>query len=250
MNINKITENPSLLFKSSFVPEELSISSSWESKIEHLISTCCKEGFSSGVELLTSIEQVSQAIFSVNTNNLISTLADKKPVCSELLGSMLMCLAWLDSKKTFPKVILSSGLYYFVTPDGDITQVNSNRKSKLEASEKFELFSSDKTIQFNFVDLVKHYFEEVCAGYIKNKNYESLEKAQTYMISFDPREVKWYARRGLLLKRRGKYSEALTDLKRFLSFCTYEDAPQAVKTAIIELEGLKAIDNFSEFSIH
>jgi regulator of sirC expression with transglutaminase-like and TPR domain len=102
----------------------------------------------------------------------------------------------------------------------------------------------------NFADLIKHYFEELCANYIKEEKYSSLEKAQSYMISFDPKEMKWYARRGLLLKRLGKFTEALSDLKRFLSFCSYEEAPEAVKTALIELEGLKATDNFNAYSIH
>jgi len=147
-------------------------------------------------------------------------------------------------------VICSSGLYYFVTPDGEITQVNSNRKRTLSNSEKFDIFNSDKTQQLDFTELIKHYFEEVCSTYIKEKKFNSLKRAQTYMIESDPKDVKWYARRGLLLKRLGQYSDALSDLKRFISFHTYEDIPESVKHALIELEGLKATDNFSEYSVH
>ncbi len=250
MNINEITTNPSFLFRAAFVPEELGIDSSWEALLTETIRSCNAQDFESGPELLVGIEQSSKTTFSANSNHLISTLDSKNLPGSELLGSILMCLVWLNTKKSFPKVVLSSGLYYFMTPEGEVTPINSNKKVNLKDFERFELFNSEKTIQFNFVDLIKHYFEEICSGYIQNENYDSLEKAQTYMIAFDPREIKWYARRGLLLKRRGKYSEALADLKRFLSFCEYEDAPQAVKTALIELEGLKAIDNFSDFSIH
>ncbi|MGH1468873.1 MAG: tetratricopeptide repeat protein [Bdellovibrionales bacterium] len=250
MNINELTENPAFLFKESFVSEELGINPTWEKEIEAIVSVCSKEEFSTGIELLRLIEAASKATFISNDKHFVTALSNDKPICSELLGGILMCLVWLNTKKTFPKVILSSGLYFFTTPEGQITQINSNRKDTLPASQKFDLFNSEKTVQFNFVDLVKHYFEEVCSEYIKNENYDSLKKAQSYMITFDPREIKWYARRGLLLKRLGDFSGALSDLKRFLSFCTYEDAPVAVKNALIELEGLNATDNFSEYSIH
>lgn len=250
MNINTITDNPSDLFKASFSPEELQVNPSWEDCINQILDKCSETDFSSGLDLLTLIEEKSKVKFTSSKSHLISNIESKEQGCSELLGSIIMCLAWLNTKKTFPKVILSSGLYYFASPDGEITQVNSNRKQQLTASKKFDLFKSENTHQFNFVDLIKHYFEEVCAEYIKNENYKSLEKAQSYMISFDPREIKWFARRGLLLKRLGHFSEALSDLKRFISFCSYEEAPEAVKTALIELEGLNATDNFSEYSVH
>ncbi len=161
-----------------------------------------------------------------------------------------MCIIWSHSKSTQPSVIRKDHLYYFLSPNGEITQVNSNRKGALQTSHKFDLINAANTHQYNFVDFIKHYYEEVCAVYIRNENYDSLLKAQTYMIAFDPKDTKWFARRGLLHKRLGNFSKALSDLKRFLSFCDYEETPNSVKAALIELEGLKATDNFSEFSVH
>ncbi len=232
------------------MPDELRIPPLWEQEFKRIISFCNEKGFSSGVELLDLIEVASKAIFLSNNNHFIFTLSNKKPICSELLGSLLMYLIWFDTKKTFPKIISSSELYFFSTPDNDITQINSNEKNALPDSKKFDLFNSGRALQLSFIDLVKHYFEELCSKYIENQNYQSLQKAQTYMIFFDPKEIKWYARRGLLRKRLGDFSGALSDLKRFLSFCSYEETPIAVKNALIELEGLNATNNFSEYSIH
>ncbi len=250
MNINELTKNPALLFKESFVPVELKVPLSWEEELKKIISFCREKSFSSSLELLDLIETPSQATFLSNKNHFIFTPPNKKPIYSELLGSLLMYLIWFDIKKTLPKIILSSEQYFFLTPNNDVIQINSNKKNTLPTSKKFNLFNSDKIVQLNFVDLVKHYFEKLCSQHIENKNYQSLQKAQTYMIFFDPKEIKWYARRGLLLKRLGDFSGALSDLKRFLSFCAYEDAPMVVKNAIIELEGLNATNNFSEYSIH
>lgn len=250
MNISGITNNPSLLFRESFVSTEFDVHPEWETKVCEIISFCSNHQFESGLELLHLIEEASQTNFSSNNNHFINSIYEKSSTCSELLGSLLMCLAWLHSKKTFPKILKKDDLYYFLSPDGQITQVNSNRKGSLPASKKFDVISSDQSAQYDFTELIKHYFEEVCADYITNKNYDSLLKAQTYMIAFDPKEIKWFARRGLLNKRLGNFSDAVSDLKRFISFCNYEDAPIAVKNALIELEGLKATDNFSEYLIH
>jgi tetratricopeptide (TPR) repeat protein len=250
MNIHQIAQSPSILFKESFEIEEHSIPADWEQFLLNTIEDSCKIEFNSGTELLTLIELKSNCTFSANNNHCVPSLVSTLKTSSELLGSVLMSLIWIKSKKSLPKVIYSSNLYYFMSPDGEITQINSNRKRSLSNSEKFDLFNSDRTQQLDFDELIKHYFEEMCSLYIKEKKFNSLKRAQTYMIESDPKDVKWYARRGLLLKRLGQYSEALSDLKRFISFHTYEEVPESVKQALIELEGLKATDNFNSYSVH
>lgn len=250
MNINQITQNPSILFKESFELEEHSIAPNWELEILSLIEDSCKIEFNTATELLTLIEMKSECLFTANDNHSLEPMFSSAKISSELLGGLLMSLIWIKAKKTLPKVIYSNRLYYFACPDGELTQINSNRKRSLNNSEKFDIFNSELTQQFDFVELVKHYFEEVCSVYIKEEKFNSLKRAQTYMIHLDPKDVKWYARRGLLLKRLGQFSDALSDLKRFISFHNFEDTPESVKHALIELEGLKATDSFSEYSVH
>jgi len=250
MNIQQLAMDPTRLFKESFSNEEMSLHGAWEEKLDAFINDCCKIEFNSGSELLTLIEMQSQCSFGDNSNHLIESFAGTEKKCSELLGAVLMSLIWLRAKKTLPKVIFCSNFYYFVTPDGDMVQVNSKLKNSLNNSKKFELFNSEKSSQLQLPDLIKHYFEEICSSFITKQKFKSLRRAQSYMIQFDPKDIKWYARRGLLLKRLGMFTEALSDLKRFISFHSYEDAPQPVKNALIELEGLKATDNFKDYLVH
>jgi len=250
MNIQQLALNPTLLFKESFSFEEISLQGEWEEQLKTFIDDCCRIEFNSGSELLTLIEMKSRCSFDANFNHLIESFAGTEKKCSELLGAVLMSLIWLKSKKTLPKVIFCSKFYFFVTPDGEMTQINSKYKNTLTSSQKFDLFNSEKSSQLQLPDLIKHYFEEICSSFITNQKFKSLRRAQSYMIDFDPKDMKWYARRGLLLKRLGLYSEALLDLKRFISFHSFEDAPEPVKQALIELEGLKATDNFREYSVH
>jgi len=250
MNIQKLTLNPTSLFKESFSFDEMPLNGEWEEKLKNFIDECCSIEFNTGSELLTLIEMKSHCSFGANTNHMIESFSGTEKKCSELLGAVLMCLIWLKSKKSFPKVIFCSQFYFFVTPDGEMTQINSKFKNTLTSSQKFDLFNSEKSSQLQLPDLIKHYFEEICSSFITNQKFKSLRRAQSFMIDFDPKDVKWYARRGLLLKRLGMYSEALSDLKRFITFYSYDDAPAAVKNALIELEGLKATDNFKEYSVH
>lgn len=250
MNIQQLAMNPTLLFKESFSFEEISLHGTWEEKLKVFLEDCSEIEFNSGAELLTLIEMKSGCTFAANANHLIESFSGTEKKCSELLGAVLMSLIWLKSKKNLPRVMFCSKFYFFVTPDGEMTQVNSDYKNTLTSSQKFDLFNSEKSVQLQMPDLVKHYFEEICASFITKQKFKSLRCAQSYMISFDPKDIKWYARRGLLLKRLGMYTEALSDLKRFISFYSYEDAPEPVKQALIELEGLRATDNFKEYSVH
>jgi len=250
MNIQQLATNPTILFKESFSHEEASLHGEWEDKLKTFIDECCKIEFNSGSELLTLIEMKSNCSFVANNNHLIESFSGTEKKCSELLGAVLMSLIWLKAKKTVPKIIYCSEFYFFVSPDGEMTRVNSKSKNTLTSSQKFDLFNSEKSTQLQLPDLIKHYFEEICSSFITKQKYKSLRRAQSYMINFDPKDVKWYARRGLLLKRMGMFTEALSDLKRFISFHSYDDTPQSVKQALIELEGLKATDRFTDYSVH
>jgi hypothetical protein len=159
MNINEITSNPSLLFRESFVSAEFDVHPEWEKEVCEIVSFCSNHQFESGLELLHLIEEASQANFSSNNNHFINSIYNKNSTCSELLGGLFMCLTWIHSKKTLPKVLKKDDLYYFLSPDGQITQINSNRKGSLPASKKFDLISCEQSVHYDFTELIKHYFE-------------------------------------------------------------------------------------------
>lgn len=248
MGINLFISQPSLLFKNSFASTDYP-DQSWEDVLNKIFSTPLEVENISATSLIKHIEQMSSVKISQNSQHHITNLAKTQTTISELLASILIFALYVQKKAATPRIILSESNYYFICPNGEITQINSNKSRPLDAAQKFDLFNSN--FQYlDFAKLTQLYFEELCALYIKKHEHASLISAHSFMIEFDPKEVKWFARRGLLQKQLGNYNDALLDLKRFTSFSNINDAPEAIKSALIELEGLKAFDNFNEFSIH
>lgn len=249
MDLNQLALQPELLFNESFEKSDFN-SGLWQQRLEEILHICEEESFQNGSELLSILENKGSLRFSNNCSHHIFLIKQSKPTMSEALGGLLLSLIWLRSKKTFFKILYMKGRYFFLSADGEVCRINSNQNQNLSASEKFDLFQSDDCCDLSSSDLVKKYFEALCDSYIKEEKLDSLKRAQSYMIAFDPKDVKWLARRGLLLKRLGNFSEALSDLKRYLSFQNFEEAPEAIKSALVELEGLRALENFSNYSVH
>ncbi len=245
MNITELITNPLTVYEGSFCTDDISLEDTWKKSFNKSIEGL--KDFSGCEELLKVLENSFNVKFQSNRNHLVSALNTGN--ASELLGAVLMTQTWIKKFSSLPQVLLSDGLYYFMTPKGEVLQVNSNKKTALTPTEKFDLFHKQPQ-KFEFSTLIKHYYEEICELYIKDNMISSLKTAQTSMINMDPRDAKWFARRGLLLKSIGEFSLALSDLKRFLSFYSYEEAPAAVKNALIELQGLKATESFNNYSIH
>lgn len=241
--------SPLGVFGEAIENQEFKLKAEWDSILSEKLFAIDEQSYRNPIELLACIERVFGARFGRNGSLLACNLSANEEKMSELLGAILMGQVWMRHSALAPKIYHADGLYYFATPDGDILQVNSNRKRMLMNNEKYELFNKNPQV-FDLMELIKHYYENLCDFYIKAEKYLSLKNAQTAMIKLDPRDSKWYARRGLLLKSLGEYSAALSDLKRYLSFCPYEQAPQAVQSALIELQGLKATESFNDYSIH
>lgn len=245
MNITELITDPVTVYEGSFAAEDFKLETAWR---ENFILNINKvSNFENSEDLLNILEESFNVKFSSCESHLISSIESRN--VSELLGAVLMTQLWIKKFQSLPQVLLAEGLYYFMTPVGEVIQVNSNKKALLTPTQKFDLFNKQPQ-KFEFSALIKHYYEEVCSLFIKGNMVSSLKAAQTSMIRLDPRDAKWFARRGLLLKSLGEFSAALSDLKRFLSFYSYEEAPEAVKSALIELQGLKATDSFNDYSIH
>jgi hypothetical protein len=73
---------------------------------------------------------------------------------------------------------------------------------------------------------------------LKN-NYEKTLKIYDCILYLFPEKVSWYARRGLLKKNLGLFSEALKDLEKYGNYVAEKDFSNSVTQALIELKGLK-----------
>lgn len=122
-----------------------------------------------------------------------------------------------------------------------------NESKFLNAAEKTSLFESHEFSEVSLHNIIHEYFENLCSYYLKEKKFLSLKKAQTFMIQFYPKEIKWLARRGLTHKHLGSYTEAVKDLEFYVSlhdhnkiFNNYEESLlNSAKEALIDLQGLK-----------
>lgn len=73
---------------------------------------------------------------------------------------------------------------------------------------------------------------------LKN-NFEKTLLVYDCILYLFPEKVAWYARRGLLKKNLGHFSEALKDLEKYGNYVSEKDFSNSVTQALIELKGLK-----------
>ena len=117
----------------------------------------------------------------------------------------------------------------------------------LNAAEKTSLFECHDFSEVSLHNIIHDYFDNLCSYYLKEKKFLSLKKAQTFMIQFYPKDMKWLARRGLTHKYLGSYIEAVKDLEFYISlhdhnkiFSNYEESLiNSAKEALVDLQGLK-----------
>lgn len=73
--------------------------------------------------------------------------------------------------------------------------------------------------------------------------YEKTLLLYDCVLSLKPEEIFWYARRGLLRKNLGYFSDALIDLNKYVDFANPKEISQTVLNALVELKGLKYINS-------
>lgn len=93
-------------------------------------------------------------------------------------------------------------------------------------------------------DIVTQFYyllADLADTHLYTKDYEKTLFLYDCVLSIKPEEIFWYARRGLLKKNLGHFSEALIDLSRYADFANPKDMSPTVVNALVELKGLKFI---------
>lgn len=93
-------------------------------------------------------------------------------------------------------------------------------------------------------DIVTQFYyllSDLADTHLFTNEYEKTLFLYDCVLSIKPEEVFWYARRGLLKKNLGQFSDALMDLSRYVDFVNPKDVSPTVLNALVELKGLKFI---------
>ena len=117
-----------------------------------------------------------------------------------------------------------------------------SEKRFLDEKEHRDLMMSETAIHYTLEDFIKFFYEKVSEFHRNKKDLLSLKKSQTFIIEFDPRDVEWLARRGITNKDLLHYNEALLDLKKYVFLTDGKNCSYTVKSALMELQGLKALE--------
>jgi hypothetical protein len=139
-----------------------------------------------------------------------------------------------------PLIIKDRHKLYVLTSNQ--TAFSISEKRFLDEEEHRALMMNENSEHITLQDFVKMFFEEVSDFHRNKKDLKSLKKSQTFIIDFDPRDVEWLARRGITNKDLLYYNEALLDLKKYVFLTDGKNCSSTVKSALMELQGLKALE--------
>lgn len=95
-------------------------------------------------------------------------------------------------------------------------------------------------------DVVSQFYyllSDLADTHLFTHEYEKTLFLYDCVLSIKPDEIFWYARRGLLKKNLGHFSEALIDLNRYADFANPSEVSPTVLNALVELKGLKYISD-------
>lgn len=101
-------------------------------------------------------------------------------------------------------------------------------------------------------DVVSQFYyllSDLADAHLFTNKYEKTLFLYDCVLSIKPEEIFWYARRGLLKKNLGQFSEALIDLSRYADFANPKEVSPTVLNALVELKGLKYISS-EMLSVH
>lgn len=122
------------------------------------------------------------------------------------------------------------------------TAFSISEKRLLTDSEHRSLMMNEFSSHYSLEVFIKEFYKEVSELHRNKKDFNTLKKSQSFVIKYDPRDVEWLARRGITNKDLHCYTEALNDLKKYVFLTDGKNCSTSVKSALMELQGLKALD--------
>jgi len=201
-------------------------------------------------ERWASLNQETKALFTESecVNNSYEKLYDKVVSYSreesDFLWSEFLAIAYALRHYTLtasnPLIIKEKHRLYVLT--NDATAFSISEKRLLKDDEHRSLKLNEFTTHYSLENFIKEFYEEIAELHRSKKDFKTLKKAQSFIIEFDPRDVEWLARRGITNKDLHCYTEALKDLKKYVLFTDGKNCPSLVRSALMELQGLKALE--------
>ena len=154
--------------------------------------------------------------------------------------TMAYSLQYFIQKNANPLIVRDRHKLYVVTSTQ--TAFSISEKKLLDEEEHRDLMMNESSIHYTLDDFIKNFYEDVSEFHRNKKDLHSLKKSQSFIIEFDPRDVEWLARRGITNKDLLNYNEALLDLKKYVFLTDGKNCSSTVRSALMELQGLKALD--------
>lgn len=230
MELHHFTSKPVFIFANSFD----------ESDHPDFVNFCSK--LTAFVDELSCSDEIDEAVkkFDHHFKNLNKLMSFEN---LNLLKCLVLSLKNHSQTARFYKKSTS----YFTYEESTGRVFSFTDSAFLEGSDKKGFFESHELIEISLHNIIHEYFDDLCSFYLKEKKFLSLKKAQTFMIQFYPKDIKWLARRGLTHKHLGSYTEALKDLELYVSlhdhikiFNNHEvSLLNSAKEALIDLQGVK-----------
>ncbi len=200
----------------------------------------CESFFTSTKTVISAYEELCKKVTAVSKES-------KKFLWPEFL-TLAMSLKCRDGAPTRASVVKNGDQYYCLISLK--TAYSSLEKRFLSKEEHRALLMCDNSKHFTLQDFVKFFYEQVTNFYRNQNDLINLRKAQTFLINYDPRDVEWLARRGITNKDLLNYNEALKDLKKYIFLTDGRNCSETVKLAIMELQGIKALETFKYSAVN
>ena len=171
---------------------------------------------------------------------------------SDFLWTEFLALAY--SLKHFiemsanPLIIRDRHKLYVLTSNNSAFSISEQRF--LGEEEHRLLMMNEAAVHYTLLEYIKYFYEEVSEYHRRKKDLVSLKKSQSFVINFDPRDIEWLASRGITNMDLHYYTEALNDLKKYIFMTDGKNTSSTVKSALMELQGLKALETLKTVSNH
>lgn len=101
---------------------------------------------------------------------------------------------------------------------------------------------TEKLEVLNFKQVMTVYLEDLASCLARSNEPDLVHAVLSMLLILQPNNLKYLSDRALLRKSLGFQKEALSDIKRYFSFCDMENAPSDIQTAFKEITAFHKID--------
>ncbi len=111
-----------------------------------------------------------------------------------------------------------------------------------ESSVKSLEGQTEKLEVLNFKQVMRVYLEDLAASLARSNEPDLVHAVLSMLLVLQPNNLKYLSDRALLRKSLGFQKEALSDIKRYFSFCDMENAPSDIQAAFKEITAFHKLD--------